>query len=172
MADLNGQIKKKLIIFFLNSISQNSSNGYILEIDLDYPDKLHELHNDYLLAPEKVEINHNMLSNYCSNIANKHDLKVGGVNKLVPNLNNKSKYVLHYNYFQLYLSLVIKLDNVHKILKLKQSDWLKNTLILIQPKEKKLQIVLKKTFSNWWIIVFMAKKNGQFKEENRCYIDQ
>ena len=113
-----------------------------------------------------------MLSNYCSNIANKHDLKVGGVNKLVPNLNNKSKYVLHYNYFQLYLSLVIKLDNVHKILKLKQSDWLKNTLILIQPKEKKLQIVLKKTFSNWWIIVFMAKKNGQFKEENRCYIDQ
>ena len=117
------------------------------------------MHNDYLLAPEKIEINHNMLSNCCSNIANKHGLKVGGVSKLVPNLNNKSKYVLHYNYFQLYLSLVIKLDNVHKILKFKQSDWLKNTLILIQTKEKKLQIAfLKKTFSNWWIIVFMAKK--------------
>ena len=141
--------QKEIDIFFLNSISENSSDGYILEVDLDYPDKLHELHNDYLLALEKIEINHNVLSNCCSNIANKHGLKVGGVNKLVPNLNNKSKYVLHYNYFQLYLSLVVKLDNVHKILKFKQSDWLKNTLILIQPKEKKLQIAfLKKTFSN------------------------
>ena len=80
----------------MNSIGENSSDGYILEVDLEYPDDLHELHNDYPLAPEKPEISHNMLQNYCSSIVNKYDIKIGGVNKLVPNLGNKSKYVLHY----------------------------------------------------------------------------
>ena len=79
----------------VNSISENSSDEYILEIDLECPNELHELHNDYPLAPEKLEISHNMLSNYCSNIAYKYDIKIGGVNKLIPNLGNKNKYVLH-----------------------------------------------------------------------------
>ena len=48
------------------------------------------MHNDYPVAPEKLEINHNMLSKYCSTIANKDDIKIGGVNKLVLNLGNKS----------------------------------------------------------------------------------
>ena len=61
-----------------NSIEENSSKGYILEVDFEYPDELHELHNDYPLAPEKLEISHYMLSNYCSNIANKYDIKIGG----------------------------------------------------------------------------------------------
>ena len=65
-----------------------------------------------------------MLSNYCRSTANKYDIKIGGVNKLFPNLGNKSKYVLHYRNLQLYLSLEMKLTKVHKILKLKQSDWL------------------------------------------------
>ena len=116
----------KVYNFNANSIGGNSPTGYILEVDLEYPDELHELHNDHPLAPEKLVINHNMLSNYCSSIANKYDIKIGGVNKLVPNLGNKSKYVLHYRNLQLYLSLGIKLVNVHRILKYKQSDWLKN----------------------------------------------
>ena len=66
-----------------------------------------------------------MLSNYCSRIANKYDIKIGGVLKLVPNLGNKSQYVLHYKNLHLYLSLGMKLVNVHRILKFKQSDWLK-----------------------------------------------
>ena len=56
-----------------NSIEENSSNGYILEADLEYPDELHELHNDCPLAQKKLEISQNMLSNYCSNIADKYD---------------------------------------------------------------------------------------------------
>ena len=72
-----------------------------------------------------------MLSKYCSDIANKYGIKIGGVNKLVPNLRNKKRYVVHYGNLQLYLSLGMKLTKVHKILRFKQSDWLKNTLILI-----------------------------------------
>ena len=78
MANLNSLIKKETDQFYLNSISKNTSDGYILEVDLGYPDKLHELHNDYPLAPKVLEINHNMLSKYCSNISNKYDIKIGG----------------------------------------------------------------------------------------------
>ena len=61
----------------------NSLYGYILGVDLEYPD---ELHNDYSLATAKLEINHDILSKYCSNIANKYDIKIGGVNKLALNM--------------------------------------------------------------------------------------
>ena len=134
--------------FCLNSISENSSIDYILEVDLEYPSELHDMHNDYPLAPEKLEISQNMISKYCFNIANEYGIKIGGVNKLVPSLGNKSKYVVHYRNLQLYLSLGMKLTKVHRIVKLKQSDWLKNTLILIQTKGKMQLIVLKKTFLN------------------------
>ena len=48
----------------VNSIERNSSDGYILGVDLEYSDELNELHNEYPLAPEKLKINHNILSNY------------------------------------------------------------------------------------------------------------
>ena len=47
-------------------MAENSSDGYILEVDLEYPDELHELHNNYLLAPEKHEISDDTLTKYCS----------------------------------------------------------------------------------------------------------
>ena len=66
-----------------------------------------------------------MLSNYCSNVANDYGIKIDSVNKSVPNLSNKNKYVFHYKNLQRYLSLGIKLVIVHRILKFKQSDFLK-----------------------------------------------
>ena len=69
-------------------MAENSLDGYILDIDHKYPGELHGLHNDYSLVPEKLEISHNMLSKYCSNIADIYDIKIGGVNKLFPNLGN------------------------------------------------------------------------------------
>ena len=56
--------------------SDQEGRGYILEVDLEYPKKLHDLHNEYLLAPERIEINK--------------------VEKLIPNLDEKKKYVLHH----------------------------------------------------------------------------
>ena len=141
--------QKEISDFCLNSVSENSSIGYILEADLEYPSELHDLHNDYPLIPEKLEISQNMLSKYCSNIANKCGIKIGGVNKLVPNLGSKSKYDVHYRNLHLYCSLGVKLTKVYRILKFKLSDWLKNTLILIQTKGKMQLLVLTKNFLNW-----------------------
>ena len=87
--------------FDVNSISEKSPIGYILEVDLEYPDELHVLHNDYPLAPEKLAISYDMLSDYCKKIADKHGIKVGDVMKLIPNLGNKTNYVLHYRNLQL-----------------------------------------------------------------------
>ena len=65
------------------------------------------------------------MSKYCNDIVNKYGIKVDGVNKLLPNLRDKIKYVVHYRNLQHYLSLGMKLIKVHRILKLKQSNWLK-----------------------------------------------
>ena len=100
--------------FCLNSIGENSSIGYILEFDLEYPNELHDLHNDYPLVPERLEITHNILLNYCSSIANEYDIKIGDGDKLVSNLGSKNKYVLHYKNLQL--------SEIHGILKFKQTD--------------------------------------------------
>ena len=60
----------------------NSPDGCILEVDLEYSDELHELHNDYPLAPEKLKIRYNMLSNYFSNIENDYRIKIVSVNPI------------------------------------------------------------------------------------------
>ena len=56
-----------------------------------------------------------MLSKYCSDIANKHGMKVGEVNKLIPYLGNKKNYVIHYRNLHLYVSLEMKVTKFHKI---------------------------------------------------------
>ena len=111
--------------FDVNSISEKSPIWYILEVDLEYFDEYHKLHNDFLLAPEKLAIPYAMLSDYCKEIAEEYGIKVGDVKKIIPNLGGKTDYVVHYRILQLYLSLGIKLTKIHKVLKFKQSGWMK-----------------------------------------------
>ena len=123
-------------------------NRIFLEVDLEYPDELHKLHNDYPLAPEKLTVTNDILSNYCKSIADKYEIKVGDVKKLIPNLGNKTKYVLHYRNLQLYLFLGMKLIKIHRILKFKQSDWMKKYIDFNTEKEKMQLMILRKIFSN------------------------
>ena len=111
--------------FEVNSVGETSPIEYILEVDLEYPDELHVLHNDYPLAPGKFAISYDMLSDYCKKSTDKYEIKVGDVKELIPNLDNKTNYVLHYRNFQLHLSLGMKLTKIHRLLKFKQSDWMK-----------------------------------------------
>ena len=119
------ELLKNIDKFDIMSISDKSPIGYFLEVDLEYPEELHELHNDFPLAPEKLAVSSDMLSKYCKKIADKYEIKVGDVKKLIPNLGNKTNYVLHYRNLQLYLSLGMKLTKIHRLLKFKQSDWMK-----------------------------------------------
>ena len=114
------KIKQKLM-----NIKSNSSTGYILEVDLEYPQELHDIHNDYPLAPEKINIPKEWLSKYCLKIANAHNITTGKVKKLVPNLMNKNNYVIHYRNLQQCLQLGMKLKKIHRVLKFKQKDWMK-----------------------------------------------
>ena len=76
--------------------SDHSLHGYSLEVDLDYPEQLHDIHNDYSLASEKIKTEEEMLSPYSLEIKKENDIKVGDINKLMPNLLPKKNYVFQY----------------------------------------------------------------------------
>ena len=71
--------------------------------------KLKELHNDYPLAPEKIEIKREMLSDYQLKTADLYNIPIDNVKKLVPNVSDKEKYVIHYENLLIYLRLRLKL---------------------------------------------------------------
>ncbi len=82
----------------------------ILEVDIEYPKELHDLHNEYPLAPER--------------------LTIGGVEKLIPNLNNKTRYVIHSETLKLYESLGLKITKIHRGIKFEERAWLKEYIDL------------------------------------------
>ena len=77
-----------------------------------------------------------MSSDYCKKIVDKYEIKVSDVKKLIPNLGDKTNYVVHYRNLQLYLSLGMKLTKIHIELKFKQSNWMK-TYIDFNTKKRK-----------------------------------
>ena len=80
------------------------NHSCILEVDLEYPRSLHDLHSDYPLAPEQIKLNK--------------------VDKSIPNLWNKKKYVIHHENLKQYLSLGLKLNKIHRGIKFEESQWL------------------------------------------------
>ena len=67
-----------------------------------------------------------MLSNYCLTIAKDYGIRIGEVNKLIPNLDHKYGYIIHYRNLQMYKNLGMKVTKIHRILKFSQKDWLKD----------------------------------------------
>ena len=62
----------------------DGKKGLILEVGLEYSYKLHNLHNDYPVCPEKVKVSSDMLSGYCKKVATKYNISIGLVSKLIP----------------------------------------------------------------------------------------
>ena len=137
---------KKYWWIWYESISEISLIGYFLEVDLKYPDELHELHKDYPLAPEKLAVSSDMLSKYSRKIADKYEIKVGDVKKLIPNLGNKTNYVVHYRNLSLYLSLGMKLTKIHRVPTFKQPDWMKKYIDFNTIKRMKIANDFEKDF--------------------------
>ena len=130
----------------LTQYNEASEKGLILEVDLEYPKELHDLHNDYPLGPEKVKVTDSMLSGYCKKIQNKFKISTGLVHKLIPTLCDKQKYVLHYRNLQLYLDLGLKLKKVHGILEFDQSPWLKQYIDFNTQKRTQAKNAFEKDF--------------------------
>ena len=86
------------------------SHSSVLEVDLEYPKDLHYLHNDYPLAPER--------------------LKIKGVEKLIPNLGDKKKYIIHHESLKLYESLGLKIKKIHRGIKFREESWLEPYIMM------------------------------------------
>ena len=139
---------KKINKLNLAKYDEHSKKRLILEVDLEYPSELHQLHNDYALAPEKIIVSKDMLSEYSKKIAEKYKISTGLVHKLIPTLNNREKYVLHYRNLQLYLDLGLKLTKVHRALEFNQSPWLKQYIDNNTKKRTEAKNSFEKDFSN------------------------
>ena len=90
---------------FIKNYDENDSKGYILEVDVKYSKRLHELHSDLPFLSERMEVNK------CK--------------KLVCNLFNKKKYVVHINALKQALNHGLKLKKIHRVIKFNQKEWLK-----------------------------------------------
>ena len=106
-------------------LEKNAQCGYILEVDLEIPEDKHDYFNHYVPAPEHMEVTEDMLSPFNSNCMNSIKMKHTKTSKLIPNLQNKEKYVIHYRALQCYLALGLKLTKIHRAVQFQQSPWLK-----------------------------------------------
>ena len=90
---------------FLKNYYENSKKGYILEVDVKYPKKLHDLHSDLPFLPKRI--------------------KIDKCKKLVCDLHNKKKYLVHIKSLKQALNHGLKLKKVHRIIEFNQKAWLK-----------------------------------------------
>ena len=90
---------------FITNYNENDNKGYILEVNVKYPKRLHELHSDLPFLSERM--------------------KIDKCNKLVCNLFNKKKYVTHINSLKQALNHGLKLKKIQRIIEFNQEAWLK-----------------------------------------------
>ena len=128
-----------------NAQTENLADlGRILEVDLEYPSRLHKSHNDYPLAPEKLLVEKEWLSDYQTELL--ENKSVLNVTKLVPNLMDKKKYVVHYKNLQLYLSLGMRLKKIHRVLEFNEQPWMEPYIRLNRELRKQAKSTFAKDF--------------------------
>ena len=107
------------------SCDPEGDKGYVLEVDLEYPAHLHDMHNDYCLAPDRLLPTNEMLSPYQRDLKQKLSLPKNSTPKLIPNLLPKTKYIVHFRNLQLYIKYGMALTKVHRVTEFHQERWLK-----------------------------------------------
>ena len=128
---------------------EQDEEGFVLEVDLEYPDELHEAHNCYPFAPEKLKIAQDMLSPYSRQLGQRI---YGGMQhipsstKLVPHLGPRKHYVTHLQNLKQCLEHGLVLTRVHRILTFRQKAWLKPYITLNTDKRKAAQNEFEKDF--------------------------
>ena len=103
-------LQEELSLDFVHNYNDNSDVGYTLEVDLHYPKHLHDKHNDYPLAPER--------------------LKLGHCEKLCGTFYDKKNYVVDIRNLKLYMSLGVEVQAIHRVIQYKQKEWLKDWIDL------------------------------------------
>ena len=125
---------------------ENAKNGWILEVDLEYPAELHEQHNSYPLAPEKKVVKKECMSYYQKRLMKDLDLKPPESEKLLLTLDDKSNYVVHYRNLQFYLKQGMKLKRVHRVLEFEQECWMEPYIQMNTEFRKKSKSDFEKNF--------------------------
>ena len=98
---------------------------YFIECDLEYPAELHDFHNDYPLAPERVAVTPSVLSEKQVEVARHYSRGFPQRDvKLLHNLLNKVRYVTHYLNLKFYFEHGMKLTKIHTVMQFQQSRWL------------------------------------------------
>ena len=103
----------------LETLKDEAEDGYIYEVDIHYPERLHNQHDDYPLAPESLVIDHEMYSSTQQSVFSESIPQ----NKLTTNFRDKTRYVVH---LKLFVKLRLIITKVHRVLTFKQSSWLKS----------------------------------------------
>lgn len=125
IGDLKWMKKSEIKKFDINKIDLEGSHGYILEVDLSYPEELHLKHNNLPLAPEILEVNESHLSKYAKKALIESDgqKKYKDV-KLIACFHDREKYVIHAKNLRLYLDLGMKLKKIHRVIIFKQEAFI------------------------------------------------
>jgi hypothetical protein len=122
---------------YIQNYDTDGDRGIFVECDLHYPKELHDHHNNYPLAVESKSILSSELSPYQLNQMSTHDEKHNEkMKKLVPNLYDKTKYIVHIKNLQYYLKKGLVLKKIHRVLEFDQSAWMK-TYIDFNTNERK-----------------------------------
>ena len=132
---------------FIKNYNENDNKGYILEVDVKYPKRLHELHSDRPFLSERM--------------------KIDKCNKLVYNLFNKKKYVAHINLLKQALNHGLKLKKIHRVIEFNQDAWLKPYIDM----NTELRKAAKNDFEKYFFKLMNNSVFGKTMENIRKYMD-
>ena len=130
---------------FIRNYDENSDKGYFLEWDVDYPKKLFNLHKDLPFLPERKKVNK--------------------VEKLICNIEDKEKYVMHIKVLKEALNHGLVLKTAHRVIQFNQKDWLKSYRDMNTKLRKEAKNHFEKDFFKLMNNSVFGKNNGKYEKE-------